>query len=366
MLSTPFYEGRFLSTVPHPFETCMQVGGNPWLDPTHYVSAGWWGEQGSASGQFESIWQLAIDSAGNVLVMDGALKRIQTFTATGEYVLTIGESGDAPNQLRSLADFATDDEDRVFAVDWLAGQVKIFASNGTFLAAWSTPPPGPQNIWIHGSDVFLTNPDERVLRFNLAGGLLTLWGQSGTEPGNFSCIGAVTTVSDGTVIVADWGNKRLQRFTDNGTFLSAIDLSLLSATESWLDNDLWIDRDDYLYLTDRENNQLLKLNLLGELIARWGQAGNRTGELLDPVGLAVNAWGTVYVTEGDNYRVQWFIPIIGGPLVRFVGAALVTSLCVIIAVGVWVWMRRQRRTKVSTSARQKTRAESSTQKTAVP
>ena len=326
------------------------VGSNPWLSPTDYVSAGCWGQRGGEPGQFESIWQLAIDGAGNVLTTDSALHRIQKFSPTGSHLATYGRHGNATDEFQLLADVACDTNGQIFALDHQAASVKVFDSKGTFLRAWSTPFPYslPSDIWIDENKAYVVDGGSQVAVLSLLGEPEALWGEQGSEPGRLLRVGAVATVKDGTVVLADWGNKRLQRFTDTGTFLSAIDISLLSTAEYWLDNDLSIDCDDYIYLTDRENNQILKLNLAGELVARWGQAGNGTGELLDPIGVAVNAWGTVYVAEHDNYRIQQFVPVIGGPLVRFVAAILVTILCIVIVGGVWAWMRRQHRTKAAT------------------
>ena len=358
----------FPSTVRQSIEAPMQVAGNPWLDPNHYISAGWWGQQGSEPGQFESVWQLAIDSLGNVLATDSALDRIQKFSPTGSHLATYGRHGNATDEFELLTDVACGADDQILALDGDAAKVKVFDSSGTFLRAWSTPFPHslPVAIWVDEDRVYVVDGGNQVAVLSLLGELEALWGEQGSQPGKLLNVGAVATVSDGTVVLADWGNKRLQRFIDNGTFLSAIDLSLLSTTSYWLDNDLWIDRDDYIYLTDRQNNQILKLNLAGELVARWGQAGNGTGDLLDPLGLAVDAWGTVYVAEHDNCRVQLFVPVVGGPLVRFVGGVFVMTLCIVIAIGAWAWVRRQRRAKASTSATRKTRTSSLAQKISTP
>jgi DNA-binding beta-propeller fold protein YncE len=357
MASPSLHPGCFAPAVPQTIEAPMQVAGNPWLDPTHYISAGYWGAQGSGPGQFESVWQLAIDSLGNVLTTDSALDCIQKFSSTGSHLATYGRFGNATDEFELLVDVACGLDSQILALDGDAAKVKVFDSNGSFLRAWSTPFPHslPVAIWVDGNKVYVVDGGNQVAVLSLLGELEALWGEQGSQPGELLNVGAVATVSDGTVVVADWGNERLQRFTNNGTFLSTIDLSPLSTTTYWLDNDLWVDRDDYIYVTDRTNNQILKLNLAGDLVTRWGQAGNGTGDLLDPIGLAVDAGGTVYVAEHDNFRVQLFVPVIGGPLVRFVGGVLVMSLCAVIIVGVWVWLRHQHRAKASAPAMQKRR-----------
>jgi DNA-binding beta-propeller fold protein YncE len=62
-----------------------------------------------------------------------------------------------------------------------------------------------------------------------------------------------------------------------------------------------------MYVTDREQHQVLVYTHLGEPAFAFGQYGRNTGEFRRPCGIAYDAClDRVYVTDKDNHRVQVF------------------------------------------------------------
>src|SRR5512133_2882698 len=61
----------------------------------------------------------------------------------------------------------------------------------------------------------------RILEFSSNGTLITMWGSSGSGPGQFSSpIGIDEDESKQNVYVTDVGNNRVERFTSNGLFVA--------------------------------------------------------------------------------------------------------------------------------------------------
>src|SRR6266849_8319105 len=85
------------------------------------------------------------------------------------------------------------------------------------------------------------------------------WGGGGSGDGQFSLANHLTVAPDGTVLVADSNNSRIQRFTNTGTFL-----------------------------------------------AKWGTPGSADGQFAGASGVATDAAGNVYTTDFSNGRVQVF------------------------------------------------------------
>ena len=52
------------------------------------------GQEGSAPGQFLSPRGVAVDRAGNILVVDEGNHRIQKFTADGKFIASVGSKGE--------------------------------------------------------------------------------------------------------------------------------------------------------------------------------------------------------------------------------------------------------------------------------
>ncbi len=67
-----------------------------------------------------------------------------------------------------------------------------------------------------------------------------------------------------------------------------------------------VDGEGAVWVVDRGNNRVLKLNRDGEVLAVLGSEGFGEGEFQVPTGIAVDRNGAVYVSEVDNHRVQIF------------------------------------------------------------
>ena len=80
--------------------------GNPGAKPDHVMRFTWygmpiteWGGSGVATGQFNNPYDLGVDAAGNVFVVDTGGHRVQVFTPEGVHLTTFGESGVGEGQL---------------------------------------------------------------------------------------------------------------------------------------------------------------------------------------------------------------------------------------------------------------------------
>jgi DNA-binding beta-propeller fold protein YncE len=64
----------------------------------------------------------------------------------------------------------------------------------------------------------------------------------------------------------------------------------------------------HVFVTDTGNKRVVVFDANGNYITQFGSAGVGDGQFDEPVGLAVDADGTVYVADTWNMRVQVFIP----------------------------------------------------------
>lgn len=70
---------------------------------------------------------------------------------------------------------------------------------------------------------------------------------------------------------------------------------------------LAIDTRDHLYVTDSRNGRVVKLDADGHVLGQWGSPGDRPGQFSRLLGVAADAQGNVYVTDGgEHMRVQKF------------------------------------------------------------
>jgi len=190
--------------------------------------------------------------------------------------------------------------------------------------------------------------NHRVVKLSPTLDLLAVWGRVGRAPGEFQFPRGIVVAGDGTVLVSDRGNGRVQRFTPDGRLLG-----------------IWPPRDAEgeipAHLTATGTGEVVglaagqlqrftpsgqprghrapaaprsapvglavgpagRVHLLtgargggpqvqtydrtGTLLASWGEPGSRPGQLFDPLALAVDPAGRVYVADG-NARVLVFTP----------------------------------------------------------
>jgi tripartite motif-containing protein 71 len=62
--------------------------------------------------------------------------------------------------------------------------------------------------------------NDRILKFDKNGTLITKWGSSGDGDGEFGSLDDIAFDRSGNLYVADSGNNRIQKFDKNGTFIT--------------------------------------------------------------------------------------------------------------------------------------------------
>jgi len=125
-----------------------------------------------------------------------------------------------------------------------------------------------------------------------------------TGPGHFSHPQFIAVGDDGSIYVSDLGNKRVQKFSSNGEYITEWGKSGKQSGEFHYPSGIAVS-DDFVYVADRDLNRIQKFSLDGEFVTEWGEKGIYDGQLYFPNGIAVNN-GTLYVVDTGNQRIQTF------------------------------------------------------------
>jgi len=135
---------------------------------------------------------------------------------------------------------------------------------------------------------------------------ITQWGQAGIEAsGAFGNPQNAAIDSDDNVYVTDLGNNRVQKFNNDGTFLTAWGSSGSGAGQFNSPSGITVD-ENYVYVVDSQLNKIQKFDKDGNFITQWGVQGDLPGEFLLPNGITMGENSTVYVVDTGNHRVQQF------------------------------------------------------------
>ena len=238
-------------------------------------------------------------------------------------------------------------------------------SLGPLPAPASTPTPtatpNPElNRWSANGEVFdvtvdpagnfyalnTLDPAPFIDKFSATGTPVTQWGAYGTGNGQFSMAwGIAYNPADGLIYVTDSGNSRVQSFQTSGVYVAqfpttfaasaiAIDtsgnlyLGCSGGVEEYTSGGIFItswgstgsgngqfysspqglavDASGNVFATDGFDHRVEKFNNSGTYLAQWGSNGTGNGQFKLPWGIAVNSAGDVYVVDQDNDNVQKF------------------------------------------------------------
>ncbi len=210
--------------------------------------------------------------------------------------------------------------------------VRKFDQDGTLLDMWGPPHPEgpgcvpgsedgqfyfPSGIAVDSLDnVYVGDVvNRRIQKFTSEGEFITKWGTLGSGDGEFGHFGpyGIAVDSVGNVYAADQGNYRIQKFSSDGEFITKWGTlgsgdGEFGATSTYGYGPLGIAVDALgnVYVSDTGNNRIQKFTSNGEFIIKWGAPGSGEGELNFPREIAVDTSGNVYVVEQFNHRIQKF------------------------------------------------------------
>ena len=163
----------------------------------------------------------------------------------------------------------------------------------------------------------------RVVVFNSDGSIATSWGTPGSGDGQFQEPWGIAVAPSGDVYIADTWNHRIQHFDANGTFLGKWgrlgDIRGSTTTDPgvfWGPRSIAISRQGELFVTDTGNKRVQVFSLDGTFLRVFGGDGSQPGQFREQVGIAVDSDGNLWLADTWNRRVQKLDPN-GQPLGQF-------------------------------------------------
>ncbi len=233
-------------------------------------------------------WGAPASTAGGVTEpIEDPYARGQRQIAAIQQIGTTGQSGSGTGQLNFPRAVALDAAGNIYVADSGNNRVQVFASDGTFLRGW-------------GSTCKLDTGEGCV-----DGGR-----------GQFNEPWGIAVGTDGSVYVSDTWNHRIQRFTNDGQFVTS--WGVFGSTGGELGQEglfygpraVVVGLDGNISVVDTGNKRVQVFQPDGVFVQQWGGGGVVDGRLDEPVGLAQDADGRWYVADTWNRRVQRFSPVL--------------------------------------------------------
>ncbi|HEY7778108.1 MAG TPA: 6-bladed beta-propeller [Nitrososphaeraceae archaeon] len=323
-----------------------------------YVFSNKWGMLGPGDGQFKYPIGIDVDTSGRAYVVDYLNNRIQQFKFANPcpvgtvqvafgvcFVKVWGTSGLANGQFNQPIGLALDSSGRVYVAEFANNRIQIFKGNGAFSKAWGTLGAGdgqfngPSDVAVDnaGHIYVVDTNNRRIQKFDLANPcpagtaqvvagicFVTKWGTFGTANGQFIGARGIAVDSSGYVYVVDQNNHRVQKFTNNGEFVGKWGTEGSASGQFRYPFGIAVDSSGYVYVADRENNRIQKFLIqkfnttipcpagtaqvvFGAcLVTKWGSEGLANGQFKEPIAVAVDGMGRIYVSDHSNHRIQAF------------------------------------------------------------
>jgi sugar lactone lactonase YvrE len=167
--------------------------------------------------------------------------------------------------------------------------------------------------------------NSRVGKANARGEWVTSWGQLGDGPGEFDTPHGIAVSPADEIYVADRGNRRIQVFDPDGTYLREFTVDVPVDTTrgkvvygggnpNSTRGSLAPGAPDALCMTPGPNpvlfigdiypSRIYKVSLQGEVLGVYGQPGRNLGEFGWIHGIACPSEDEIWVAELINWRVQ--------------------------------------------------------------
>ncbi|MEE2784829.1 MAG: peptidyl-alpha-hydroxyglycine alpha-amidating lyase family protein [Pseudomonadota bacterium] len=226
-----------------------------------------------------------------------------------------------------VAGVATDSQDRVYVFNRGEHPIIVFSPDGDFLETWGDGVfTNPHGIYIGPDNTVYCadNFDHTVRIFEPDGTLRRTLGtknqpsDTGFVPGEspvqkggdpFNMVTNVALSQQGDLYVADgYGNARVHKFTGNGDYLTSWGEPGDGPGEFNLPHAIAVDKNDRVYVADRENSRIQVFDLQGNYITEWGH-------VLRPDDLYIDGEENLYVAElgeragkGPNVKVEPHAP----------------------------------------------------------
>jgi len=263
---------------------------------------------------------LARDEAGNIYIADAGNHRIVVADANGQLVRTFGTQGSAPGQFNEPWDVAVAPNGDIYVADTWNYRIQVFAPDGSFKFSWGasgeTSNPeiagnslyGPRSVAFDadGNVLVADTGNKRINKYSPEGKFLGGVGGEGSEPGQMREPVGIAVAGDGTIYVADTWNQRIQLLDASLKPLESWPVNAWLGTSITNKPYLAVADDGTLYVADPSGNRVIAFGEGGELLGVWGQFGSGLDGLSNPTGLLVDADGRLLVADSGNNRILVF------------------------------------------------------------
>lgn len=307
---------------------------------------------------FGEVAGVAVNSRGHIFVFSrgnstgpaygATASQLLEFARDGKFIREIGKNLYAWSYAHAVR---VDKQDNIWAIDKGSDMIVEFNPQGRIMMVFgrkkeasddnSVPwthvnPPRPavdgqfrqptDVTWDREGSIFISDGyvNSRVAKYDKNGDWVKQWGHAGKGPGEFNTPHSIASDASGNIYVADRGNRRIQVFDHDGTFLREIKIAVPAPPDArpWMGNRpgpeasgsmqpgapwaicITPGPQQYLYAADGFPGRIYKLSLDGKVLGMLGRSGRQPKQFGWIHEMACPSSNEIYVAELLNWRVQ--------------------------------------------------------------
>lgn len=255
---------------------------------------------------------------GRIYVADPATNAIIVFDVPRARAYKVGVR--EPNQILRPISLAMDGQNDLFVLDATLGKVMVYDAIGLF--KYSV---GDGKDWARaagvavskdGKKIFVVDrgsvegDDHKIIAYAPDGAELFRIGPRGRAPGKLNIPLAATVTDDGTLLVLDSGNFRIQAFDLDGNYKLHFGSVGNGLGQFSRPRSIATDREGRVYVSDASFNNVQLFSPTGELLMWIGAAGMRDlpGQFGLIAGIAVDETGRLYISDHYHRKIEVYRP----------------------------------------------------------
>lgn len=265
--------------------------------PEKYIYERKWGSSGVNDSEFQYPADMACDSNGSVYVVERDNHRVQKFDRNGTFITKWGRnggdgsSGSGDGEFSSPVGILIDSSDTIFILDTGNNRIQLFDTAGQFQRGWDGIQ-APISMAVDSMDNrYVLSSSGTISKYDSDMNLLTSWPCSAVR---------ILAKNDNIYTISNYGWIRIFNNVGseikNNIYISGLISGFIS------------DNIEKFFAVSPDLRKVTKYDQKWSTVSSWGTTGDGDGQFNNPLAVAVNRFGEVFVSDGTQNRVQKFIP----------------------------------------------------------